>query len=402
MRLAEPRPAEGDDPPPFGPVLVLDGWERMAVGACRALGRRGVSVGAAGLDRESEFTASSRYVRWFDRLPDPAGPADPYERTLTELVARRGYAAIVSCHDATLARLASIRLPAPTLARLDGAWHAVQDKVDLAAVAADVGVGYPATQPVDTPADAAAALERLGAPVYIKSRQSAVARPDGVGFQRGAVRATTAREAESAAAKLEEQRLPVIAQAPVGGVTKYSAILLRRDGRTELRYAMRFEREYPRTGGIGVTLDSIDASTGDGAEVTGVLERICAHVGYEGIIQAELYRDAKGALNVIDVNPRLWGSVWFAERLGLRPVERAIRAALGLPALPPPRYEAGRRFHTVSGELRWIRKDPNPPAAAARLVASLRPADRVEWVDLSDPLPTARYFVSGVRTALRG
>jgi predicted ATP-grasp superfamily ATP-dependent carboligase len=400
MRLTEPRLAAGEAPASFGPVLVLDGWERMALGAVRGLGRRGAQVGMAGLDPSSEFTSASRYVRWKDPLPDPAGPGEPYERALGELVARRGYRVVVSCHDATLARLASIRMPVPTLARLDAPWHAVQDKIELAAIAEEVGVGYPRTEAVDTPEEAGDAFDRLGAPVYLKSRQSALAGPDAVSFQRGAVRAATRAEAQAAAAALQAQGLPVIVQAPVAGVTKFSAILLRRDGETELRYAMRFVREYPRTGGIGVTLDSIDAGSGDGAEVTRALERICERVGYHGIIQAELYRDADGRLNVIDVNPRLWGSVWFAERLGLRPLERSIRAALDLPALPPPAYRAGMRFHTLSSELRWVLRDPNVPAAALRYAAALRPADRLEWLDLSDPLPTARYVASGLRSAL--
>ena len=157
-------------------------------------------------------------------------------------------------------------------------------------------------------------------------------------------------------------------------MTKYSAVLLRREGATELRYAMRFVREYPRTGGIGVTLDSIDPHAGEGKEVTDVLEAICEVVGYSGIIQAELYRDAGGQLHVIDVNPRLWGSVWFAERLGTRVLERSIRAALGLPALPPPRYDAGYRFHTLSGSSAGSETTPSPyPRPSASSVSFGRP-----------------------------
>ena len=400
MRLSEPRPASGGEAAPFGPVLVLDGWERMSLGAVRALGRRGVAVGTAGARRYDELTATSRYARWFDSLPAATGPAEPYERALAELVERRGYVAIVSCHDATLARLASIRLPVPTLARLDAAWHAVQDKLGLARIAREIGVGYPPTEPVESPADAAAALARRGGPVYVKSRTSAVAGPARVGFERGAARADTPEEATDAARRLAAEGLSVIVQPPIGGVTKYSAILLRREGATEFRYAMRFVREFPRTGGIGVTLDSLDAATGEAAEVTRVLERVCERVGYEGIIQAELYRDAAGKLHLVDVNPRLWGSVWFAERLGIRPVERSIRAALRLPPLPPPRYAAGRRFHTVSGEVRWLLEDPSPGRATLRLVAALRPEDAVEWVDLSDPVATVHYMSRGVWHAL--
>ena len=191
MARTHPRPLPGRGKPPFGPVLVLDGWERMSVGACRALGRQRFEVGVAGADRAREFTAASRYARWFDLLPDRRGPAEPYEHALADVVRRRGYVAIVSSHDATLARLASIDLPVPTLSPLDAAWHAVQDKVGLAAIAREVGVGYPSTLAIDRPIEAADAVATLGPPVYVKSRHSAVARPDRVAFDRGATRAQT-------------------------------------------------------------------------------------------------------------------------------------------------------------------------------------------------------------------
>src|SRR5687767_1202292 len=103
---------------PFGPVLVLDGHERMSLGAVRALGRQGFDVGVAGHRGKRDIAGRSRYARRYDPLPDPAGPAEPFESGLRRLVAEQGYVAIVPSHDVTLARLASIDLPAPTPSRL--------------------------------------------------------------------------------------------------------------------------------------------------------------------------------------------------------------------------------------------------------------------------------------------
>ena len=387
----------------LGPVLVLDAWERMAIGVSRSLGLRGIEVGVGGCDPETDYAACSRYTSRYHLLPDPRGPAEPYERALHGVVREHGYVAIVATHDATLARLASIELPAPGLTVLDDAWFRVQDKVALGDICARLGIAYPDTELVDGGTDVARLFERLGgAPVFVKSARTAFATPEAVTFQRGAERAETAADAEAGAALLLRDGLPTIAQAGIAHVDKLNAVLLRRDGRSELRYAHRVLREHPQGGGIGITLQTIPADAGDGAECADVLEAVCADVGLEGIVQAELYRGVDGRLYLVDVNPRLWGSIWFAERLGLHVVERSIRAALGLEPLPPPYYPVGRRFHVLSTELRWIQAHASKPAAVADVLRHTRPWDVLEFVHLPDPAPNVRWLRHQLRAARRG
>lgn len=382
---------------PLGRVLVLDGWERMALAVCRALGRQGYRIGVAGTGPRGDIVARSRYARRYDRLPDPCGAAAPFETALHELVAREDYAAVVSVSDPTLARLASIDLPVPTLSVLDAAWHLLQDKVRLADVCEQAGVAYPRTERVPAPEFLGPALDRLGLPVFVKPATSAVATPEGVAFERGATFAQTRGEAEAAASSLWAAGLPVIAQARIDRGAKLNAVVLRRDGHSEVRYAHRVLREHPRAGGTGITLESLDPTTGDGSEAVDVLERLCEAVGYRGIVQAEMYRSASdGRLHVVDVNPRLWGSTWFTERQGLRVVERSLRAALGLPALPPPLPLPGARFHVVATELRWLVREPSRLAGLRGMIGTTRPGDIVEWLDPTDPVPTLLYLKDGI------
>ena len=381
----------------IGPVLVVDAWERMALAACRALGRAGVEVGIGGHEPASDYVAASRYARRYHRLPDPSGPAAPYEAALRDVIRGHGYVAVVSCHDATLARLASIDLGAATISRLNEAWHLVQDKVALADICARLGLAYPLTERIDAKSDVARALARLGAPVFVKSAQSALARPEHVPFQRGAIRAATAEEASHMIERLVDEGLPVIAQAGVEHVEKVNAVLLLHDGHCQLRYAHRVLREHPRAGGMGITLQTISAERGIGGEAAAALEAICLDVGLDGLVQAEFYRGTDGRLYVLDVNPRLWGSTWFAERLGLRVVERSLRAALGLEPLGPIRYPLGRRFHVPNTELKWVLAGESRWRAALSLLADTRPWDVFEYVDRTDPRPNLRWVIHKLR-----
>ncbi len=384
-------------PSPHLRVLVLDGWEPMALGACRGAGHMGHTVGAASTDRRRNIVARSRYVSRHDTLPDPWGPAAPYEAALRELVEREGYDALISVHDQTLARLASIDLPVPTTARLDDAWAILQDKLALAEVAERAGVVYPRTEPAGTPEELDSALERLGLPVFVKSSVSALALPDRVEFQRGAKLARTREEAFAAAEQLWG-KLPVIAQGLIDPGSKLGVVVLRRDGRTELGYAHRMLREHPREGGIGITLESLDPDSGDGAEAIAALERLCEEVGYQGITHAEMYRsESDGSIAVIDINPRVWGGIWFVERQGVQPIERSLRAALDLPPLPPYTPRPGLLFHMLIPELGWLRREPDRRAALREWVRTTRPRDVFDLVDVTDPMPTLHYLAGRIR-----
>ena len=192
--------------------------------------------------------------------------------------------------------------------------------------------------------------------------------------------------------RLRGAGLAPIIQERVPFVDKLNAVVIRDHGRTEFRYAHRVLREAPAAGGTGVSLVTISPDVGAGAEAVDMLERICDAAEYRGLAQAEFYRSGKdGLLYLLDVNPRLWGSTWFAERLGLRISERGIRFALGLEPIAQPPYPLGRRFH-AGGVLHWLRDQESTARGLLELARTTRPWDVVE-IDLGDLRPLAVRLV---------
>jgi predicted ATP-grasp superfamily ATP-dependent carboligase len=377
-------------------VLVLDPWERPSLAVTRSLGRgEGFDVGVAGYARRRVAgpAAYSRHVRRFHRLADPAGPRSAFASSLTEVIQRDGYDVVIATSDLTLARLATIEVPVPVIPETGAAFRALTDKLALEALAASQGIAYPASRIVDA-GTADAAVADLGLPIVLKSARSAVADDHRAVASKGATVCHTIDDLVRGAEELRRTGLDAIAQQRVPFVAKINAAIIGDGGRSIFRYAHRVLREAPPSGGIGVSLETIAVDDPDAAEALAILERLCAAVGYRGVAQAEYYRSGTdGRLYLIDVNPRFWGSTWFAERLGLRVVERAIACALGLPPPPIATYPIGRRFH-APGVVRWARQQKSIRAGMTELVRTVRPWDVTE-IALSDPMPLAmRLFTA--------
>lgn len=387
-------------------VLVLDPWFRPSLAACRALGRRAAfEVGVAGY-RSGRLAAGpaaiSRYATHYDELPDPCGPANEFGEALGALVAKRGYDVVIATSDSTLARLARVSIAVPTFPNVGPAFRAITDKVALADLCRSVGVAYPRTLVPRNDDETRRAAVELGLPAVVKSSRSAVARPLGVSTAFGAHVCRDVEEVVVAARDLRAAGMRPIVQTRVRSAEKINAVVIRSNGESEYRYAHRVLRETPISGGIGVALETVSADEGSGGEAANLLERVCDGTAYAGLAQAEFYRSADdGRLYLLDVNPRLWGSTWFAERLGQRVVERGVRFALNLAPLAPRRYQVGRRFHTPIGEWRWLRERDKKLAGLIELVGTTRPWDVFEFVDGRDLAPLALYAILALRPRLR-
>jgi hypothetical protein len=374
-------------------VLVLDASVRQALAACRALGRGGHEVGTAGWSAGA-VASRSRHSARYHRLPSPGGAAAPFEDALAAVVAAHRYEAIVAVDDRTLARLDTVDVPVPSVPMPGRPFRLLTEKLELGALARRAGVDYPATCTLDE--FLAHGARRFPFPLVVKSARSGVATAEYAELASGARVVDDLASLEAAGARLAAKGHVAIVQERVWTSRKLNVVLIRRDGRSELRYAHEALRESPPQGGLGVTLRTVDAGDPDVLPAVEALERVCDAAGYEGLVQAELYVEP-GRAWLIDVNPRLWGSTWFAERLGLRVTERAVAVALGRSAAGPVGYPVGRTFHHLGGELRWASLHRPAAPRLLELVRTTRPWDVFEYADLSDPAPPLALAVDALR-----
>jgi carbamoyl-phosphate synthase large subunit len=94
----------------------------------------------------------------------------------------------------------------------------------------------------------------------------------------------------------------------------------------------------------------------DSPRAVSVCERICGEIDFDGPVGVQLREDADGALKVLEINPRLHGSVVLTVAAGINLPYLALKNCLGEPfTIPPIRYGTkmsrywGASFHGEDG-----------------------------------------------------
>jgi hypothetical protein len=332
-------------------VLVLADRLEVALPAARALSLAGHVVGAATSTHTSPVLAS-RAVTSAHIFPGTAAPQEAWNSTIRDAITRHGYDVVLACSDVDVVRLLAAHLNIATVPRMTDSQTVVLDKAALVELCAGIGVTYPETYVPRTPGDDAAVAKAVSTRVVVKAARPAVVTSRGVIHVAGGTEATNPGEVMAALERYRVLGLPALVQKYVAG-QKLQAVVVRRGGVTSARLVALVERTPAET-----TLRHLDSSAGIGGDCIGALERVVDAAGYQGLLQAEFLWMENGDVCLVDLNPRLWGGLSFAELMGLRITERAVYDALGVSALPLPAERPGRRYHHFARELTYMARRP--------------------------------------------
>ena len=364
-------------------VLVLGERVEVALTACRALGRAGYEVGVTG-SRRIEETGTSRHVRRYHRVPLPDAGDRAWLRAIRAIVNTDAYDVVVATSDASVAALIELDLKLPTCPRVEDGGLQLIDKAALADLCAVLDIPYPATFRARSAGDDRAAARRVRGPMIIKASIPAFVTGSGVTAIPGARLVHDESEALKALEEIRHRGLDPVVQEHVRG-EKLQSMIIRRGATTSFGFAFRVRREFPPARGAEAMLEGLSTATGIGAQMVRALERLADAAGYDGLLSAEFLRDsANGRLSVIDVNPRIGGALVFAELLGHRLTERAVRDAMEV--APPPASDGslGRRYHHLFREMRWLRAQPATPKG---YFSTFGWRDVWDVPSVTDPLP---------------
>lgn len=376
-------------------TVVFDGHASEAVAAVQSLGRLGADITVVA-NSPGAVALRSRYAkRWVIlEAHDPR-----FDRLLTSCIDGASDVVILST-EASLVRGAARATSSSARQRCtlppQFSLELMLDKPRTTRHAESVGIAVPRSTVIDS-VDAIASVPQY--PVVLKPTRSKV-------WIDGRVRHLSVCIAQD-----DRQRrtfldgmlpiVPVQQQEFVGGRDIAVAVVYER---SILRWVFAYERirTFPREGGVGTyrRTANVDSS------LLSAVKRLFDPLEWHGPAMIEFRVPLAEPPLLIEVNPRLWGSVPLAVAAGADFPAAIAALALGRPPPPQPHYRVPLYGRNIVGELRRCRTDNRGEASIVRPVTSamrelgsvLLGKERWDHFSLTDP----RVAVAVIRDALRG
>lgn len=231
-----------------------------------------------------------------------------------------------------------------------------QDRVAEKTFMREQGLETVAFEAVDSAAELARALERIGAPALLKTRREGY---DG----KGQAWVRSAEEVEAAWAAVGGA--PCVLEAQAEFVRELSVIAARGAGGSVASYPPGENRH--EAGVLRQTRAPAQFSTTSGApeaEARRIAETILTGLDYVGVIGVELFELADGRLLVNEIAPRVYNTGhWTQDACEVDQFEQHIRAVVGWPLGPTAPHSAAVMTNLLGEDaLRWAELAAEPGA----------------------------------------
>lgn len=365
-------------------------WHALV--AARCLGRRGIRVACGEQHRLPRYffqpAASSRYCT--ERFTYPGYEADPegFIRAICEFANRHPeYRVLMPAYEETLviSRFAdTIRSEAPHLRVPVHQYEFMEmahDKRKMADLARRVGVPVPVTHFPDSLEEAEALAARLSYPAVIKVRSAEGGK--GMSLVGGREEAVRVYRDTVARYRSSPGDLPFVQEYVPG--TDYVAAGLFHHGEPRARMVARSIRNLPPGGGLMVVRVSVLQP-----EMTGCLEALAAEMKWHGVLMADFRLDERdNTPRLLEMNPRLWGSLYQAVASGVEVPYLLYRLALDGDVGPVPDYKVGVRTRCLWSDARALPAYLRQGGSRLDTIKAFLDFGATKYEDMSirDPLP---------------
>ena len=381
-------------------VLVLDGHSRAALETLQSLGRAGVQVDLAA-EAQDCLAIHSRYAS--RKLQQPSQGQD-FASWLREQDKLRNYTLIVPATEASLLGLRQLDENDPLRRKAvipgDEALDVALDKEKTWQLAHELGVPTPAGILLSTLAEIGLAQKF---PVVLKPTHSKV-------MVDGVLRTLAVAAVKNESERQEQLRrwlpvTPVQQQEYVSGRGIGVEFLFNR-GKKIWHFAHERAHEYPLTGGASSYRRSIDPPQAMLRDA----EKLLTALNWHGVAMVEFKMNAKGQYWLMEINPRLWGSLALSIDSGVDFPLGLLQIARGDEPAAQPKYKVPYYTRDLRTDVDWLkcnlranRKDPllHTRSRFFAFLELLRPLsgreswDHFDWRDLAITRRTLTLAVAG-------
>jgi carbamoyl-phosphate synthase large subunit len=337
-------------------ILILDGSCKQALTSARSLGRAGlrVAIGESadgytyGLEPPS---FRSRYCTRSVALPSYTGGPAAYAEAAIAFARAHHVRVVLPTGDQSVVALAPYRDRFAAFGCVlaigsDSALKIANDKSRTLEIADKLGISYPRSVAVSGIADLRQAEAQFGYPFVVKPTISWTG--EGAG-RVSPVEVINEAEATAAVTRFLATGCAAIAQQWASGRREGMTLLLS-DGKVLAACGAAVHRTTPLLGGVSVMRESISVS----AEIFDGSVRLAQAIGLDGPCEIEWRRDRDGRPLLMEINPRLAGTLENACRSGIDLPAMTVAWATGRPVQPVLSHRTGVRTRWLSGDLRWL------------------------------------------------
>ena len=257
-----------------------------------------------------------------------------------------------------------------------------RDKLKTMRVCMENDLPCPKTVLAEEPADLAAADLRF--PVCVKPRSGSSA----VGFRMVSSPSDLLPVVQATAAKYGP---PLVQEYIPQTDLQYKAeFFVDRHGDIQSACVFSKVRWYPVDGGSSTLNETVHRP--DIVESCAKLLRLIRWHGYADVDLIQDPRD--GVAKIMEINPRITGSVKICYAAGVDFSEQILQDYLGVPVTPHLDYPAGRYLRYLHTDILWFLKSPNRFRAKPSWFDFRRSVDQI-W-SVRDPLPWFAYTLASV------
>ena len=385
-------------------VLVLDGHSRAALESLQSLGRAGmeVDIAAEALDC---LAFHSRYATRKLRQPQQ-DPLSEFHAWLRAQDRKRGYELIVPATEASLLGLRALDEDDPLRHKAvlpgNSSLDIALDKEKTWALARELGVPVPQSILISSAAETS---ERTQFPLVLKPVRSKL-------MVAGELRTLAVAVVKDEAQRQEQLRrwlplTPVQEQQYVFGRGVGAEFLFDR-GEKVWHFVHERLHEYPLSGGASSYRRSIRPP----AALLRDAEKLLTALRWHGVAMVEFKMDARGQYWLMEINPRLWGSLALSIDAGVNFPLGLLRLARGEQPSSQPDYKLVYTRDLLT-DLDWLkanlkadRRDPllltrSRPFSFLEMLRPFTGREKWEHFDWRDMGVTRRALASAFSDQLR-
>ena len=392
-------------------ILVLDASYKQTLVSVRSFGRAGLRVALGECFVECDpalpvLAFRSRHSARNVVLPSYAADPSAFADAVVEFVRKHPTRVVLPTGDGVIGALMPRREQLAELECVlalapDAALKIALDKDRTLEVARKLGIDQPRTMRIDSIDDLPSMLAEFEFPFVLKPT---ISWSEQLGDRLVPVEVINEREAIDVTQRFLTGGMGVLGQEWACG-RREGVTLFIADGEILANCAHVAYRTSPALGGASVMRESIPIPQ----DIYAASVRLATTIGIQGVCEVEFRRDANNRALLMEINPRLAGTIYNAVYSGVDFPLMIWQWAAGLPIDRSQGYRTGVRTRWLHGDLRWLRDNqrrvgrPDSMSRARALwtftseFVRTRHHDCFDWRDLGPVITELRTTAAAIR-----